>query len=71
MRDSINTYLNQFDFDIRKSHDARYVDQKCTPALMIFGRANTLSTIVEWCTISRTQMMNEQRMSITNGSLSL
>ena len=36
MRDSINTYLNQFDFDIRKSHDARYVDQKCTPDIVCF-----------------------------------
>lgn len=36
MRDTINTYLNQFDFDIRKSHDARYVDQKCTPDIVCF-----------------------------------
>lgn len=36
MRDPINTYLNQFDFDIRKSHDARYVDQKCTPDIVCF-----------------------------------
>lgn len=36
MRDQINSYLNQFDFDIRKSHDARYVDQKCTPDIICF-----------------------------------
>lgn len=36
MRGTINTYLNQFDFDIRKSHDARYVDQKCTPDIVCF-----------------------------------
>lgn len=36
MREQINTYLSQFDFDIRKSHDARYVDQKCTPDVVCF-----------------------------------
>lgn len=36
MRDTINEYLNQFDFDIRKSHDARFVDQKCTPDIICF-----------------------------------
>lgn len=36
MRAKINAYLDQFDFDIRKSHDARYVDQKCTPDVICF-----------------------------------
>lgn len=36
MRDTINAYLSQFDFDIRKSRDARYVDQKCTPDVVCF-----------------------------------
>ena len=36
MRDEINKYLSQFDFDIRKSHDARFVDQKCTPDIVCF-----------------------------------
>lgn len=36
MRDQINSYLSHFDFDIRKSHDARYVDQKCTPDIVCF-----------------------------------
>lgn len=36
MRNVINEYLNQFDLDIRKSHDARYVDQKCTPDIVCF-----------------------------------
>jgi hypothetical protein len=31
MREEIRTYLNQFDLDIRKSGDARFMDQKCTP----------------------------------------
>lgn len=26
----INGFLDQFDYDIRKSHDARWIDQKCT-----------------------------------------
>ena len=26
----INEFLNQFDYDVRKSHDARWIDQKCT-----------------------------------------
>ena len=33
----IDAYLNQFnDFDIRCTHDARYVDQKCTPDIVCF-----------------------------------
>lgn len=36
MREVINEYLNKFDFDIRKSHDSRYVDQKCTPDIVCF-----------------------------------
>lgn len=36
MRDTINAYLSQFDLDIRKSCDARYVDQKCTPDIVCF-----------------------------------
>ncbi|GAB6010495.1 hypothetical protein [Viscerimonas tarda] len=36
MRDIINSYLKQYDFDIRKSHDARFVDHKCTPDIVCF-----------------------------------
>lgn len=36
MKDIINEYLSQFDLDIRKSHDARFVDQKCTPDIVCF-----------------------------------
>lgn len=36
MRDTIINHLNQYDFDIRKSHDARFVDQKCTPDVVCF-----------------------------------
>lgn len=36
MRDVISSYLNQFDLDIRKSGDARFVDHKCTPDVVCF-----------------------------------
>lgn len=36
MREVINEYLSQFDLDVRKSHNARYVDQKCTPDIVCF-----------------------------------
>lgn len=35
-RDDISAYLSKFDLDIRKSHDARFVDQKCTPDIVCF-----------------------------------
>lgn len=36
MKDKIIKYLELFDLDIRKSHDARFVDQKCTPDIVCF-----------------------------------
>ena len=36
MREHINEFLTQFDFDIRKSKDARFIDQKCTPDIVCF-----------------------------------
>lgn len=36
MRNVINEYLSQFDLDIRKSNNARFVDQKCTPDIVCF-----------------------------------
>lgn len=36
MREKINTFLDKFDFDVRKSKDARFVDQKCTPDIVCF-----------------------------------
>lgn len=45
MRVDIDEYLNQFnDFDIRETHDARYVDQKCTPDIVCFIADCILST---------------------------
>lgn len=41
----IDGFLNQFnDFDIRCTHDARYVDQKCTPDIVCFIADCILST---------------------------
>ena len=36
MRQEINEFFSQFDFDVRKSKDARFVDQKCTPDIVCF-----------------------------------
>lgn len=36
MKGTIITYLNQFDLDVRKTHDARFMDQKCTPDVICF-----------------------------------
>lgn len=36
MLQDITTYLGQFDLDIRKSGDARFMDQKCTPDVVCF-----------------------------------
>ena len=36
MREIIKSYLNLFDLDIRKTRDARFMDQKCTPDVVCF-----------------------------------
>ena len=36
MRETINKFLNQFDLDVRKTSDARFADQKCTPDVVCF-----------------------------------
>lgn len=36
MRETINKFLNQFDLDVRKTRDARFTDQKCTPDVVCF-----------------------------------
>lgn len=36
MRETINKFLNQFDLDVRKTGDARFADQKCTPDVVCF-----------------------------------
>lgn len=36
MRNQITQYLNQFDLDVRRTNDARFSDQKCTPDVVCF-----------------------------------
>lgn len=36
MLQTINSFLSQFDLDVRKSGDARFIDQKCTPDVVCF-----------------------------------
>ena len=36
MIETITKFLNQYDLDVRKSHDARFMDQKCTPDVVCF-----------------------------------
>lgn len=36
MREIISNHLNSYDLDIRKSGDARFMDQKCTPDVVCF-----------------------------------
>ena len=36
MRNTINEFLQQYDLDVRKSGDARFADQKCTPDVVCF-----------------------------------
>ncbi|MDR2233489.1 MAG: hypothetical protein LBE56_10245 [Tannerella sp.] len=45
MREEITAYLNNFDLDIRKSGDARFMDQKCTPDVVCFIADCILNTI--------------------------
>lgn len=45
MREEITTYLNQFDLDIRKLGDARFMDQKCTPDVVCFIADCIVNTI--------------------------
>lgn len=45
MRNVINEHLSQYDLDIRKSHDARFVDQKCTPDIVCFMADCVMNTV--------------------------
>lgn len=46
MRDEIFHHLNQYDLDIRRSHDARFSDQKCTPDVVCFIADCIINTVV-------------------------
>lgn len=45
MRERINEFFAQFDFDVRKSNDARFVDQKCTLDIVCFMAECVLNMI--------------------------
>lgn len=60
MRDTINAYLENFDFDIRKSHDARYVDQKCTPDIVCFLADCILNTAASHPTFTANDIWQSQ-----------
>lgn len=47
MREIITKYLNQFDLDVRKSQDARFMDQKCTPDVICFIADSIINTITD------------------------
>ena len=58
---NIDDYLNQYnDFDIRKTHDARYVDQKCTPDVVCFIADCILSTSCANKTFTINDLWDEQ-----------
>lgn len=45
MKNTIIQYLNKFDLDIRKTGDARFMDQKCTPDVVCFIADCIINTI--------------------------
>ncbi len=47
MRNTINQHLAKFDLDVRKTNDARFVDQKCTPDIICFI-ADCILNIVDY-----------------------
>ena len=47
MRDVINSHLDKYDFDIRKSKYARFSDQKCTPDIVSFVADCIMNIIAE------------------------
>lgn len=47
MRNVINEYLSQFDLDVRKSNDARFMDQKCTPDVVCFIADSVINTVID------------------------
>lgn len=47
MRAKIQEYLSQYDLDVRKSGDARFSDQKCTPDVVCFIADCIMNTVHE------------------------
>jgi hypothetical protein len=47
MQEYIRKYLSQFNLDIRKHNDARFMDQKCTPDVVCFIADCVVNTILD------------------------
>lgn len=60
MKDEITTYLKQFDLDIRKIGDARFMDQKCTPDVVCFIADCIVNTIQSDQTFVVSDIWNSQ-----------
>lgn len=57
----IDSFLNKYDdFDIRLNHDARYVDQKCTPDIVCFIADCIVSTSCATKSFSINDLWNEK-----------
>ncbi len=60
MREEIKAHLNQFDLDIRKTGDARFMDQKCTPDVVCFIADCIVNTIQPNQTFAVNDIWNSQ-----------
>ena len=60
MRATIQNFLNQYDFDVRKSGDCRFVDQKCTPDIVCFIADCVINLIATKPTFTITYLWNTQ-----------
>ena len=60
MREEIEAYLKQFDLDVRKTNDARFMDQKCTPDVVCFIADCIVNTIQSDQTFVVSDLWNSQ-----------
>lgn len=60
MRNLIISYLDQFDLDIRKSGDARFMDQKCTPDVVCYVADCILNAIISNISFTASTILNSQ-----------
>ncbi len=60
MRNKIFEHLNQYDLDVRKTHDARFSDQKCTPDVVCFIADCIINTVYENDSFNVADIWNSQ-----------
>lgn len=60
MRNKIFEHLNQYDLDVRKTHDARFSDQKCTPDVVCFIADCIINTVYENDAFNVSDIWNSQ-----------